>query len=84
MNLKCYMYYVLFRIDHVYTLILYFYYCKYIRSENYTQFRHIDLNMKNILKNRNANQIQNTILFIDENNDDYTKTLLNMKKYFFE
>ena len=83
-DLLYYYYYVLLKSNHCHHLIFYSYYCKLAQSRDLVHFRHIDLNVDDLIDEREKNQIQDSIFFIDEFEHDCTKLLLKMHKYLFE
>ena len=70
-DLRYYTTYVGLRPDKRYTLMSYPYYKKSAKRDDSTFFRHIDLNIPDLLRGRGANQIQGTVSFTDETSDNY-------------
>lgn len=56
-DLPYYAIYIWLRLDKRYTLMSYPYYMKFAKMDDSTFFRHIDLNVPDLLKGRGANQI---------------------------
>ena len=73
--------YVMLRPDHAHRLVSYPYYCKLAKPGDQTQFRHIDLNIADLVKGRGKDQIQGTVSFTDEDINDCTEMLLGMHRF---
>jgi hypothetical protein len=71
--------YVLLREDHNPRLISYPYYTKYAKAGDNTSFRHIDLNIPELVNNkRGYSLIQGSVSFDDESPAECTELLLGM------
>ena len=78
-DLRYYATYVGLRPDKRYTLMSYPYYMKSAKRDDSTFFRHIDLNIPDLLRGRGANQIQGTVSFTDETSDNCTELIFGMQ-----
>ncbi len=77
-----YLAYVALRQDHNHRLISYPYYTKYQQTGDSTSFRHIDLNIPQLVNNqRGYSLIQGSVSLDDEEPDDCTELLLGMHKH---
>ena len=56
-NFKYYIFYVCFRFDFNRKIINFFYYVKYAIFNDYTFFKHININVSNFLKNEHNEKI---------------------------
>ena len=73
------------RPDRNTNLVSYPYYAKYAHEGDHTFFRHIDLNIKDLVSSgRGANMIQGTVSLDDEKPDDCTMILPGMHKHIKE
>ena len=74
------MYYALYyalRPDKVWKLISYPYYTKYAQLGDQTYFHHLDINISKLLDiGHNANLIQGSVHFEDDNDENCTELLL--------
>ena len=76
-----YMLYAALRPDRHWRLISYPYYAKYAQKGDSTFFRHIDLNLPDLLSNgRGSAQIQGTVSLDDETDDNCTELLPGMHR----
>lgn len=67
-NFQYWFFYVCFWFDRNIQLINYLYYVKFVKSENYTFFKHIDINVFMYVKNDRGSQIiQNSMSLNNEN-----------------
>ena len=81
MDIGYYMLYARLRPDNAAWLVSYPYYAKYQRKGEQTAFRHIDLNVREMISGaRGINQIQGTLSLDDEKNDDCTEIVPGMHK----
>ena len=62
-----------------YTLMSYPYYMKFAKTDDSTFFRHIDLNVPDLLKGRGASQIQGIVSSTDETNENCTEMIFGMQ-----
>ncbi len=84
-DLQYYVFYVALRPDHAQKLILYLYYAKFAKLDDYTSFRYIDINISKYLKTgRGGNLIQGTVTIINDNEENSTLICLGMYKYLQE
>ena len=82
MDSAYYIYYIALRSDKVYRLISYPYYAKYAVEEDNIFFRHIDINVPQLIEiGRNKNMIQNSFFFDREDKDNCTEFFSGMHKY---
>ena len=80
-----YMFYVFLRPDHLWRLISFPYYAKSTYPGEQTAFRHIDVNVTDLLtSNRCANTIQGSVTLADEDKDNCTILLLGMQHHLGE
>lgn len=74
-----YMFYVFYRPDHLWRLISFPYYAKSTYLGEKTAFRHIDINVNDLLNSKRcANAIQGSITVKDEDQQNCTESLLGM------
>lgn len=77
-----YMFYVALRPDHVWRLISCPYYCKSTLPGEKTAFRHIDINIPDLLATgRGKNILQGSVSLTDEGDRDCTELLLGMHRH---
>ena len=80
-DLTYYASYVMLRGDGAHKLMSYPYYMKYAKKDDATHFRHIDLNVPDLIKGRGAHQIQGSVSFTLEDETNCTEMLLGMHKH---
>ena len=74
--------YVCLKFDHHQQFIFYFYYVKYVVSEDFIFFQHIDMNIPMYLKNNHeVNIIQNEVFLNDEMKNDCTKIIFKFHEH---
>ena len=79
------MFYVFLRPDHCWRLISFPYYAKSTYPGEKTAFRHIDVNVPDLLNSgRCANVIQGSVTLTDETRENCTTILLGMQHYLGE
>lgn len=68
-DLEYWLLYVCLRSDRNIRLINYFYYAKFVKSEDYTFFKHIDMNVPMYLKSDQGFQIIQKSIFLNDENE---------------
>ena len=80
-----YILYIAFRLDYIWRLILYPYYVKFAKLDDYTSFRYIDISIFKYLKTgRGGNLIQGTVAITDDDEENSIFICLDMYKYLQE